>query len=190
MTQPRSGAKNRSARSSRSSKTSDTGLPQGITADDLIDYYKRMVLVRTIDERIWMMNRQGKVPIAASSQGHEATQLGSLLAAEKDGDCFLFTYYRDLAVKMAAGLTPSQVMKSFMGKEGDPYSNGRQFPLQGADLDHKIIQLSNVVAAGLTQAVGYALASRMQGDDTVSIVYFGDGASSHCLLYTSDAADD
>ena len=121
MTQPRSGAKNRSARSSRSSKTSDTGLPQGITADDLIDYYKRMVLVRTIDERIWMMNRQGKVPIAASSQGHEATQLGSLLAAEKDGDCFLFTYYRDLAVKMAAGLTPSQVMKSFMGKEGDPY---------------------------------------------------------------------
>ena len=178
MTQPKSGANNPSTRSSRSRKTSDAGLPQGITVDDLVDYYKRMVLVRTMDERIWMMNRQGKVPIAASSQGHEATQLGSLLAAEKDGDCFLFTYYRDLAVKMAAGLTPAQVMKSFMGKEGDPYSNGRQFPLQGADLDHKIIQLSNVVAAGLTQAVGYALASRMQGDDTVSIVYFGDGASS------------
>ena len=35
---------------------------------------------------------------------------------------------------MAAGLTPTQVMLSFMGKEGDPYSNGRQFPLQGADL--------------------------------------------------------
>jgi 2-oxoisovalerate dehydrogenase E1 component alpha subunit len=178
MNQPKSGPKNQPSNATNTGKSADAGLPQGITHEDLIDFYHRMVLVRTIDERIWMMNRQGKVPIAASSQGHEATQLGSLLAAEKDGNCFLFTYYRDLAVKMAAGLTPTEVMKSFMGKEGDPYSNGRQFPLQGADLAHNIIQLSNVVAAGLTQAVGYALASRMQKDNTVSIVYFGDGASS------------
>ena len=137
-----------------------------------------MVLVRTLDERIWALNRQGKVPIAASCQGHEAAQLGSLLAAQKDGRCFLFPYYRDLGLKMAAGLTPTQVMLSFMGKEGEPYSNARQFPLQGADLEHNIIQISNVVGAGLTQAVGYALACRMQDDDTVVLTYFGDGASS------------
>ncbi len=153
-------------------------LPQGITPEDLIDYYRRMILVRTIDERIWIMNRQGKVPIAASGQGHEAAQLGSLLAAEKDGNCFLFPYYRDLAIKMGVGLTPTQVMLSFMGKEGDPYSNARQFPLQGADLPHNIIQLSNVVAAGLTQSVGYALGCKMQGDGRVTLVYFGDGAAS------------
>ena len=41
-----------------------------------------------------------------------------------------------------------------MGKEGDPYSNARQFPLQGADLERNVIQLSNVVAAGLTQSGG------------------------------------
>ncbi len=155
-----------------------TPLPKGLSADDLLDFYQRMVLARTLDERIWALNRQGKVPIAASSQGHEAAELGSLLAAEKDGDCFLFTYYRDLALKFAAGLTPEQVMRSFMGKEGDPYSNGRQFPLQGADIPRKIIQISNVVAAGLTQAVGYSLACRMRGEPTVALVYFGDGASS------------
>jgi 2-oxoisovalerate dehydrogenase E1 component alpha subunit len=137
-----------------------------------------MVLVRTMDERIWMLNRQGKVPIAASAQGHEAAQLGSLLAAQKDGDFFLFPYYRDLGIKMGVGLTPTEVMKSFMGKAGEPYSNARQFPLQGADLKHNIIQISNVVAAGLTQAVGYALGCRMLGDNTVVLVYFGDGASS------------
>lgn len=137
-----------------------------------------MILCRTIDERIWALNRQGKVPIAASSQGHEAAQLGSLLAAEKDGDCFLFPYYRDLALKFAAGLTAEDVMRSFMGKAGDPYSNGRQFPLQGADLPRNIIQISNVVAAGLTQSVGYALACKMRGEKTVVLVYFGDGASS------------
>ena len=153
-------------------------LPKGLKTADLVDFYTRMVQARSLDERIWALNRQGKVPIAASSQGHEAAQLGSLMAAEKDGDCFLFPYYRDLALKVAAGLTPAQVMMSFMGKAGDPYSNGRQFPLQGADLPHKVIQISNVVAAGLTQGVGYALGCRMLGDKTVVLVYFGDGATS------------
>ena len=153
-------------------------LPKGLKAADLVDFYTRMIQARSLDERIWALNRQGKVPIAASSQGHEAAQLGSLLAAEKDGDCFLFPYYRDLALKVAAGLTPAQVMMSFMGKAGDPYSNGRQFPLQGADLPHNIIQISNVVAAGLTQSVGYAMGCRMLGDETVVLVYFGDGATS------------
>ena len=153
-------------------------LPEALTPEDLLDCYRRMALVRTIDERIWALNRQGKVPIAASCQGHEAAQLGSLLAAEKDGGCFLFPYYRDLALKIGVGLTPAEVMCSFMGKVGDPYSNARQFPLQGADLPHRIIQISNVVGAGLTQATGYALACKMLGDGTVSLVYFGDGSSS------------
>ena len=155
-----------------------SALPTGLTVADLAEACRQMILVRTMDERIWMMNRQGKVPIAASAQGHEAAQLGSLLAAQKDGDCFLFPYYRDLAIKMAVGLTPRQVMLSFMGKEGDPYSGARQFPLQGADLPRRVIQISNVVAAGLTQSVGYALGCRMLGDDTVTICYFGDGATS------------
>ena len=94
----------------------EANLPEGLAADDMVEVCRQMILVRTMDERIWMMNRQGKVPIAASCQGHEAAELGSLLAAQKDGDCFLFPYYRDLALKMAAGLTPRQVMLSFMEK--------------------------------------------------------------------------
>lgn len=155
-----------------------SALPEGLAIEDLVDCYRRMVLVRTADERIWALNRQGRVPIAASCQGHEAAQFGSLLAVEKDAGCFLFTYYRDLALKMAVGLTPVEVMCSFMGKSGDPYSNARQFPLQGADLRHRVIQISNVVGAGLTQATGYALACKMLGEDTVILAYFGDGSSS------------
>ncbi|MFQ6026788.1 MAG: thiamine pyrophosphate-dependent dehydrogenase E1 component subunit alpha [Dehalococcoidia bacterium] len=178
MTQARTSPTGRSKKKDKKQLVANHQLPEGMTSQDLVDYYRQMVLVRTVDERIWMMNRQGKVPIAASGQGHEAAQLGSLMAAEKDGNCFLFPYYRDLSIKMSVGLTPTQVMLSFMGKEGEPYSGARQFPLQGADLEHNIIQISNVVAAGLTQSVGYALGCKMLGDDTVVLVYFGDGASS------------
>ncbi len=150
----------------------------GLTDQEILDFYKRMVLVRTLDERVWTLNRQGKVPIAASSQGHEAAEMGSVLAGLKDGDCFFFPYYRNLALKIMSGLTPLEAMFSFMGKKGDPYSGGRQFPLQGANLKNKVIQISNVVAAGMTQAVGYALGSRLLGDKTVCLSYFGDGASS------------
>ena len=176
QTKPRTSRKSSgNATKAKASGKASTALPGSLTPEDLVDIFTRMVLARTTDERIWALNRQGKVPIAASSQGHEAAQLGSLLAAEKDGDCFLFPYYRDLALKMSAGLTPTQVMLSFMGKAGEPYSNARQFPLQGADLPNKIIQISNVVSAGLTQATGYALACKMLGDETVVLVYFGDG---------------
>ena len=178
MTQDRGSSSENAGEADISVADASENLPEGLTREDLVEWYTKMVLVRTIDERIWALNRQGKVPIAASCQGHEATQLGSLLAAQKDGDCFIFPYYRDLGLKMAAGLTPTQVMLSFMGKEGEPYSNGRQFPLQGADLPRNIIQISNVVGAGLTQAVGYALGSKMKGDGTVVLCYFGDGATS------------
>ena len=150
----------------------------GLTNDEVLDFYRKMLLARTLDERVWTLNRQGKVPIVPSSQGHEGAQLGSLMAALKDGDCFLFPYYRDLSLKMTAGLTTEETMLSFMGKDGEVYSGGRQFPLQGADLKHRVIQISNVVSSGLTQAVGYALGCRMLGDQTVVLAYFGDGATS------------
>ena len=150
----------------------------GLSDQELIDLYRQMFLIRSMDERIWLLNRQGKVPIAASSQGHEGAEMGSLLAAQKDGDCFIFPYYRNLALKLAAGLSPMEAMLSFMGRKDDLYSGGRQFPLQGADLKHKIIQISNVVAAGMTQAVGYALGCKMLNERTVVLTYFGDGASS------------
>ena len=150
----------------------------GLTDQEIVDFYKKMVVARTLDDRVLAMNRQGKVPIVASSQGHEAAEMGSVLAAQKDGDCFLFPYYRCLSLKIQAGLSSTEAMLSYMGKQGDRYSGGRQFPLQGADLANKVIQISNVVAAGVTQAVGYALGCRMLGEKTVVLTYFGDGGSS------------
>ena len=107
MTQERSNSSESADEADISVADGPENLPDGLTRGDLVEWYTKMVLVRTIDERIWALNRQGKVPIAASCQGHEATQLGSLLAAQKDGNCFLFPYYRDLGLKMAGGTNPN-----------------------------------------------------------------------------------
>ena len=59
-----------------------------LDSDTLLEMYRQMVLSRTLDERIWMLNRQGKAAIVASSQGHEAGQIGSAYALERGKDQF------------------------------------------------------------------------------------------------------
>ena len=144
---------------------------------DLLEMYRRMTLVRTLDERIWMLNRQGKAAIVASSQGHEAGQIGSVWALEKGKDQF-YIYYRDLAVMLMLGMTPVEIMSGFLAKEGEPLSGARQFPTHGAYPEIGLFNISNVVGTHIPQAVGAALANRMRGDDGIVITYFGDGASS------------
>ena len=144
---------------------------------DLLEMYRQMVLTRTLDERIWMLNRQGKAAIVASSQGHEAGQIGSVWALDKAKDQF-YIYYRDLAVMLTLGMTPVEIMAGFLAKSGEPMSGARQFPTHGAYPELGIVNLSNVVGTQIPQAVGVALANKMRGEDGVVITYFGDGASS------------
>ena len=154
-------------------------LPSGLTPEDLLDIYANMVLIRTLDERIWAMNRQGKAAIVASSQGHEAAQLASVWALRQHAkDHFCFTYYRDLAVTVSQGLTPTEALLGFLAKEGEPMSGARQFPQHGAIPDRKVINISNVVGTHVPHAVGWALAAKMRGEDTVVAAYMGDGATS------------
>ena len=145
--------------------------------DALVDIYRDMTLGRALDERIWMLNRQGKAAIVASMQGHEAAQIASVRALRKNSDLF-YVYYRDLGVMLSLGLSPAEVMLGFLAKEGEPLSGARQFPGHGADPARRVYNLSNVVGTSIPQAVGAALACKMRGEDTVVISYFGDGASS------------
>ena len=150
---------------------------QPLDDKSLLDMYRQMVLSRTLDERIWMLNRQGKAAIVASAQGHEASQIGSTWALQRGKDLF-YIYYRDLAVLLTLGMTPLEIMSGFLAKEGEPLSGARQFPTHGAYPKYGIVNLSNVVATQIPQAVGAALAMKMKGEDAVVITTFGDGAAS------------
>ena len=149
----------------------------GPSQEQLLEIYRVMVRCRTLDERVWLLNRQGKAAIVASAQGHEAGQLGTVWALRRRHDRF-YIYYRDLAVLVGLGMTPAEIMRGFMARDGEPLSGARQFPTHGAHAELKLVNLSNVVGTQIPQAVGAALASKLRGDDAVTIVYFGDGASS------------
>ena len=76
--------------SATANKTSepDTGGAQ-LPGERLVELYRTMVLSRHLDERVWMLNRQGKAAIAASAQGHEAAQVACIEAHEPSKDHYL-----------------------------------------------------------------------------------------------------
>ncbi|NQW21272.1 MAG: thiamine pyrophosphate-dependent dehydrogenase E1 component subunit alpha [Chloroflexi bacterium] len=136
-----------------------------------------MVLSRHLDERVWLLNRQGKAAIAASAQGHEAAQLACIEATDPSKDHYLI-YYRQFAAMMALGTEPEEMLRGFLAKTDDPMSGARQFPLHGAHPRVDLFNFSNVIATQLPQAAGVALADKLKGSDAVTVVFFGDGASS------------
>jgi 2-oxoisovalerate dehydrogenase E1 component alpha subunit len=153
------------------------GLPQGLTSADLVEMYRTMVLSRTLDERVWLLNRQGKAAIAASAQGHEASQVATVRATDPSRDHYLI-YYRQFTLMLGLGTTPFELLSGFLAKDTDPMSGARQFPLHGAHPRVDLFSFSNVVATQLPHAVGVALADKMRNRDSVTIVFFGDGAAS------------
>lgn len=73
-------------RSSCETEVSPKHLAFGLSNLDVQNLYSQMVLTRALDERLWALNRQGRVALVASCQGAEAASMGSALAALKDGD--------------------------------------------------------------------------------------------------------
>jgi len=150
----------------------------GVSDSQILGLYSKMVLARTLDERLWALNRQGKVPLLASCQGLESASLGNAFAALQEGGCFFFSYYRELPLRLMLGLTPLEVMVSHYGKASDSFNGGRQFLFQGYSPKFPIITNSNVVGSSLCHATGYALGCKTLREDTVVLVSFGDGGSS------------
>ena len=149
----------------------------GLTKDTLLEMYYYMLLARSLDERMWLLNRQGKAPFVISCQGHEAIQIGSVFALERGKDWFL-PYYRDLAMIVTLGVTPREVMLQHFAKKDDPSSGGRQMPGHYGYAAHKIVTGSSPVATQNCHAVGVALASKMRKTGEVTVVSVGEGGTS------------
>jgi 2-oxoisovalerate dehydrogenase E1 component alpha subunit len=159
----------------RSSSTTDAlgDLP----ADLLLELYYAMLRARRVDERCWLLHRQGKIAFHISGIGHEAAQVGIVYALRR-GEDLLLPYYRDLAMVLAFGMTPLDVMLGVFGKKGDPSSGARQMPEHYALRAKHIFSVSSPVATQVPQAAGVALAEKLKGGDRVTVTCLGEGSTS------------
>jgi 2-oxoisovalerate dehydrogenase E1 component alpha subunit len=136
-----------------------------------------MLMQRTLENRGFQLNRQGKIPFASASEGHEAVQAGAAMAFARGKD-ILVPYYRDLGLALGIGVTPYEVLLSLFARAVD-HSAGRQFPHHYASRRLGFQTISSVIAAQLPHAVGAAYALHYRGETGRAVLTtFGDGATS------------
>src|SRR5690606_199630 len=99
----------------------------GLSTEAVREMYYLMFLARKLDERMWLLNRAGKIPFTVSCQGHEGAQVGAAYALDRSKD-YLLPYYRDLGMVLTLGMTAREIMLSAFAKGEDPNSGGRQMP--------------------------------------------------------------
>lgn len=148
----------------------------GLSDDQVIEMYKTMLLARKIDERMWLLNRSGKIPFVISCQGQEAAQVGAAFALNRKED-WTAPYYRDLGIVLAFGMTAKDLMLSAFAKAEDPNSGGRQMPGHFGQRKNRILTGSSPVTTQVPHAVGVALGAKMEKKDFVSFVTLGEGST-------------
>ena len=152
-------------------------LPDGLTAEKLREMYSKIVLTRLCDDRAFALNRQGKIPFAATCQGHEAVQAGAAFALRAGTD-WLVPYYRDTCMALSFGVTAKEQLMCLFARKNDIFSSGRQFPNHYSVPDRHILSISSIIAAHVTHGVGMALAFKMRNEPAVVLISFGEGATS------------
>jgi len=145
-------------------------------AADARKAYRTMLLARTIDERMWTLNRAGKAPFVIPCRGQEAAQVGWGMGL-RPSDFFL-PYYRDIGVVLTLGYSARQAFLSLLGKAEEFTSGGRQMPGHYSWAERHVITGSSPVTTQVLHAVGIAYASRMRGEDAVAAVALGEGSTS------------
>lgn len=148
----------------------------GLSDETLLEMYQKLVLARRVDERLWLLNRSGKIPFTISGQGQEIAQIGAAYAFDLEKD-YCLPYYRDLAVVLSFGMTARDIMLSAFAKAEDPNSGGRQMPAHFGQKSNRIVTQSSPVTTQFPHAAGIGLAAKMKKDPIVAYASTGEGSS-------------
>jgi 2-oxoisovalerate dehydrogenase E1 component len=172
----------------------DAGTYRDVAHRELVEDLRTMLTARAVDERQMTLHKQGRVHFQIAGAGHEAL-LVALARSLRAGVDWFFPYYRDVALVLALGVEPRQVILQSVGSALDKSSGGRQMPAHWGDKDlHVVSQTSPtgsqcLPAVGCAEAGRYIASRRLVGtsatSDEVTYVSLGDGATSEGEFWES-----
>ncbi len=176
--------------------TSHKALPttNGLTREQLLAAYRTILTSRRVDDKEIQLKRQNKIFFQISGAGHEAIGVAAGMVLKPAYDWF-YLYYRDRAVCLQLGVTPSEMLLSAVGAAIDPSSGGRQMPSHWGSKRLNIVTVSSPTGTQFLQAVGAAEATlraaqngiedeSFKGDDVV-LVTSGEGTTSEGEFWES-----
>src|SRR5919112_4004963 len=157
-------------------KVSHLGDSVGLTDEQLIEMYRLVALTRALDERMWVLNRAGRIPFVISGQGPEGARVALTWPLRRQHD-WVAPFYRSIATCLTFGMSPRDIMTAQYATANDPSSGGRQMPGHYGSREHNLVSVSSPVATQLLHAVGIALAAKIRGTGQVAMTTMGEGSS-------------
>ena len=155
---------------------------QEINRDSVIWLYERMLLIRRFEEQARREADLGKLRGIHSSIGQEAVPTG-VCAHLNDNDYVLGTH-RSHHHCIAKGVDLNEMMSELFGKVTGT-GRGKGGTMHIADINKGMLGANGIVGSNIPVATGVALTSKVKGTGQVSVVFFGDGASSQGTLHES-----
>ncbi|KAI6042722.1 thiamine diphosphate-binding protein [Pisolithus marmoratus] len=141
--------------------------------------YEHMVLLPTVDNVLYNVQRQGKISFYMTSYGEEATIIGSAAALAPDDE--VLGQYREMGVLLWRGFGIDGIMAQCFGNLEDRSGKGRQMPMHFGSPEHHFHTISSPLATQIPQAAGVGYALRrdpVRRHKNIACVYFGEGAAS------------
>jgi len=146
-----------------------------VSNQDLVRLYEGMLNVRLVDERLLKFQRQGRIGFYLTATGEEATHIGPTFALRPSD--WIYPCYREIGAAFFRGYPLRTFLCQLFGNEEDPV-RGRQMPVHHTSKALNYVSISSPVGTQIPQAVGIAMGAKRMGKDDISMVYFGDGATS------------
>jgi 2-oxoisovalerate dehydrogenase E1 component len=181
----------------RVTSPSSTRTAGELSADDLRQAYRLMLLSRRLDDKEIQLKNQSQIFFQISGAGHEAVLVAAGMVFRAGYDWFV-PYYRDRALCLTLGVTPLDMLLQAVGAKDDPASHGRQMPSHWSSRSLHIVSGGSPTGTQCLQAVGVAEAGLLyQQIDTIpdrelqfkadEVVFcsLGDGATSEGEFWES-----
>ncbi|MGF1604757.1 MAG: pyruvate dehydrogenase (acetyl-transferring) E1 component subunit alpha [Rhodothalassiaceae bacterium] len=170
-------------RSSRAKKSAAPDLLADLAPEQLMDFYRQMLLIRRFEEKAGQMYGMGLIGgFCHLYIGQEAVVVG-LQTALKPGDAVI-TGYRDHGHMLACGIDPKAVMAELTGRIGG-ISKGKGGSMHMFSVEKGFYGGHGIVGAQVPIGAGLGFAAKYKGTDNVSLTYFGDGAANQGQVYES-----